>query len=302
MPNDKTSFRHRALVESLATPKARVTLDELPMPFDPVELTGGVTEQEERFLRHWVSHSYGKPKWSAVAAGYPEVTAQHKAWGLLSQARIQNRLAEIERELFQSTNIDAETLFREVVTQNLRLARARVPVQVWNPPCRYCHGDNHEYQRTHAEFERDWKSHINKPIKLSRHSGKPIRIPIFDPEGGSGYDETLPPHPDCPECRGEGDTKHPIVKIKDSRFFTAEERELFHGAEMTKAGVKTIWKDQAHARSFLNDLALRMTEHRRPEDAIDITEMSADRLKQFLMFAKEQGFDVDPEALEDVAE
>jgi hypothetical protein len=299
MPDD---HRHRTLIQSLGHSKPRVTLDELPVPYvnqSGVEAYQSVSKREENFLRHWVT-SYGSPMESAIAAGYLAPVARQRAYDLLAQPRIQRRLAEIEREMMVGTNIDAENLFREIVATNLRLARARVPVQVWNPPCRFCYGINHEYQRTYAEFEADFDAHIRKPLKLNRHTGKPYRIPLFDPKGGDGYDETLPPHPECPQCKGDGDTKHPVVRYKDSRFFTAEERELFQGAEMTKHGVKTLWKDQAQARNFLNDLALRMTEHRRPEDAIDITEMSADRLKQFLEFARDQGFDVDPEALEDV--
>jgi len=297
--NAKQKHQHRVLIEALGNSK-RVTLDELPVPYREsatVSLTT-VTKQEENFIRHWVTH-YGDPAESARVAGYPAATARTKAYQLMSLQRVQQRLAEIEREMMVGVSIDAENLFREIVVQNLRLARAKVPIQVWNPPCRYCHGTNHEYQRTHAEFEADFERHVTKPIKLNRNTGKPIRVPLFDPKGGAGYDVSLPSHPDCPECHGAGDISHPVVKFKDTRFFSAEERELFHGAKVTKHGVEAVWKDQAQARSFLNDLALRMTEHRRPEDAIDITEMSVDRLRQFLEFAKEQGFDVDPEALED---
>src|SRR5215472_2925845 len=297
-PDDK-SFSHRALVEALAKPKPRVLLDELPVPYQEPDRHRGVTKQEENFLRHWVE-TYYDPGRSAVAAGYPAVTARQRGYDLLAEPRIKNRLVEIERELMHSSAINAESLFREIVTQNLRLARAKVPVEIWIPPCRYCYGINHEFQRTYAEFEEDFDRHIKKPLKINRNTGKPFRVPLFDPKGGEGYDTRKVPNKDCPECFGEGDHKHPLIRVKDSRFFTAEERELFHGAKLsTKGGLETFWKDQSHARNFLNDLALRMTEHRRPEDAIDITEMSTDRLRQFLEFARDQGFDVDPEALED---
>lgn len=295
--NKSQQHRHRVLIEALGSPK-RVTLDELPIPYRENREATGVTKQEEVFLRHWVTH-YGSIADSARFAGYATPVVDTTVYRLMSMPRIQHRLAEIERELLSSVSIDAENLFREIVVQNLRLARAKVPTQMWNPPCRYCHGTNHEYQRTHAEFEEDFERHITKPLKLNRNTGKPIRVPLFDPKGGSGYDVKLPPHPDCPQCHGEGDIKRPVIKFKDTRFFTADERELFHGARVTKDGVEAVWKDQAQARNFLNDLALRMTEHRRPEDAIDITEMSVDRLRQFLEFARDQGFDVDPEVLED---
>jgi len=295
--SDDRSLRHRQLVESLGNPHHRVLLDEMPTvevrPQDAVS----ISKQEENFLRHWIN-GYGDVAGAARKAGYPAAIAKKRGYWLLSQPRVKHRLVEIEREQFAVSGINAENLFREIVVQNLRLARAKVPVDVWNPPCRYCYGDNHEYQRTHAEFEEDFDRHLKKPIKLNPKTGKPIRVPLFDPKGGSGYDSSLPPNEDCPECHGNGDTQHPIIRIKDSRFFTPEERELFNGAKLTKYGIETFWKEQSAARNFLNDLALRMTEHRRPEDAIDITEMSPDRLKQFLEYARDQGFDVDPEALE----
>jgi len=295
--SDDRSLRHRQLVESLGNSSRRVLLDEFPI--EPVRRldTVSLSKQEENFLRYWVS-GYSDVADAARKAGYPAAVARKRAYHLMSQPRIRHRLAEIEREQIAVSGINAENLFREIVTQNLRLARAKVPVDVWNPPCRYCHGDNHEYQRTHAEFEEDFDNHLKKPIKLNPRTGKPIRVPLFDPKGGSGYDSNLPPNEDCPECHGHGDTKHPIIRFKDSRFFTPEERELFNGAKLTKNGIETFWKEQSAARNFLNDLALRMTEYRRPEDAIDITDMSPDRLRQFLEYARDQGFDVDPEALE----
>jgi hypothetical protein len=296
MKEDK-EFRHRRLIESLPK-KRRVTIDEMPMPKFPL-----VTEMEEAFLQHW-SASYTNAGQCARNAGYPAVTSGVTAHQLLSKWHIKARLSEIERERMEIARINAEGLFREVVTQNLRLARAKVPVDVVTPPCRYCHGDNHEYQRTHAEFEDDLERHLTRPriTRTDRFGRQYHRTPIFDPKGGSGYDINLPPHPDCPNCHGEGDINNQIVKIKDSRFFTAEERELWNGAKLTEKGVETFWKDQSKARSFLSDLALRMVDHRRPEDAIDITEMSPDRLRQFLIAARDQGFDVDPEILEDAAE
>jgi len=188
--------------------------------------------------------------------------------------------------MLTSIKVDPASLFREVVGYNLRLARAHVPVQVWIPPCRYCYGINHEYQRTHEEFESDLEQHLKRHKKI-------LPKPIFDPKGGSDYDDSLPPNPQCPNCKGNGDTDKPVVKFKDTRLFSPEERELFNGAKLTRCGIEMFWKEQTQARAFLADLALRMAEYHKPEDPIDINAMSVTQLRQLLDFAKDQGFDVD---------
>jgi hypothetical protein len=278
----------------------RVLLQELPLPVYNFSRgkdirENGVSKQEENFLQHWVTH-YSDPKKSAIAVGYPAVDARRIAFRLLSLPRLVNRLAEIERDMLASVRIDPHELFKEVVTQNLRLARAKVPMQVWNPCCRHCYGINHMYQRTYREFEEDYERSVTQPVKPKMGQSKPLP---FDEKGGSGYDPSLPPDPDCPNCHGDGDAAHPVVRVKDTRLFTPEERELFAGAIAKRSGVEMVWKDQAQAREFLNDLALRMTEYTKPVDEpVDISEMSVTQLRQLLEFAKEQGFDVDLEALD----
>jgi len=298
---DKT-FRQRVLLESDSEEPPTITVGKRPrvlleeFPITPVKsyytvngriATRPVSNIEERFLHDWVTH-YNDPGISAKKAGYPVARARELGYRLLSQPRIQQRLQEIEQEMLEKTSINAEQLFREIVTANLRLARAKVPVQLWVPPCRYCYGENNEYQRTVEEMATDLDEFLKRPQRLNKH--------LFDKKGGDGYDTRLPPYSDCPNCHGEGDHANPIIRFKDSRFFTPEERELWGGVRYTKSGIETIWRDQAAARSFLGDLALRMAEYRKPDEKqVDLSEMTITQLRQLLDFAKDQGFDVDLE-------
>jgi hypothetical protein len=293
-------FKERLLIEDLSNlpPKKRkrVPLDRsLPFPnAGRVRRAGshanewGLTEIEERFLRIW-SLRYSSPAKCAIEAGYPAVMSGKIANHLLALPHVQRRLAIIEHELSQEAQIDRAEIFKEVLNRHLRIVRAHATEQVHIPPCRYCWGKNNQYQRTYAEFEEQFNAHVLK--KTTKNS-----VP-FDEKGGSGYDEALPPNHDCPNCHGRGGK--PIVVVQDSRFFTPEQKEAIEGVEETKYGIRIKKFSKADSLAVLSDIAIRSLEYQRPEDILTpevvvdfINGMSQDQLKQLLLTAKDQGFDV----------
>ena len=52
----------------------------------------------------------------------------------------------------------------------------------------------------------------------------------FDEASGIGYDPRCDPHPDCPECFGEGVVK---VFVKDTRDLSPMAERLYAGVEET---------------------------------------------------------------------
>lgn len=96
--------------------------------------------------------------------------------------------------------------------------------------CRYCHGQDHRYHFTPAEH----RLHMKK-------AGA-------EDEGGPGYNRTVAPHPDCPECFGEGIG---YTYIKDTRTLSAGARKLFAGVEQTSNGAKVRLRDQIRANELL---------------------------------------------------
>lgn len=93
--------------------------------------------------------------------------------------------------------------------------------------CRYCHGDDHRYQYTPAEYETAQDAARAKQ-----------REP--DPKGGVGYDRRKPPHPDCPECFGEGIER---IVPKDTRHLSPAARALYAGVKTTKDGLEVKLHD-----------------------------------------------------------
>ena len=92
--------------------------------------------------------------------------------------------------------------------------------------CRWCWGENNEYQRTDWELDRD----LNRFIASSKNKGL-----TFNQMGGGGYIKTKDPNPDCPICAGEGDT---YVSIEDFRKLSSRDKQLIAGIKMTKDGNK----------------------------------------------------------------
>lgn len=98
--------------------------------------------------------------------------------------------------------------------------------------CRYCHGDDHQYQwRTREYLE-------------ACDNAERDKLPLPAVRGGFGYNKTLEPHPECPECDGEG-----VVREvpKDTENLSPGGRLLYRGIKSTTGGVQILMADQDKA-------------------------------------------------------
>lgn len=105
--------------------------------------------------------------------------------------------------------------------------------------CRYCHGRGHRYQWTAREFSDALLDVMEHNAKVGEASKDAKRLP--DPAGGDDFNFTLAPHPECPECRGEGEV---AVIVKDTTKLTGKARKLFGGVKWTKYGPEILYRDQ----------------------------------------------------------
>lgn len=99
--------------------------------------------------------------------------------------------------------------------------------------CRHCYGEGHGFQWREREY-------LDALAKWDR---KPEGAPP-DIAGGFGYKHFLPPHPECPECGGEGLER---VVPRDSEKLSKGARLLYRGAQQTKDGVKILMADKDKA-------------------------------------------------------
>lgn len=118
-------------------------------------------------------------------------------------------------------------------------ADPREVVEVVVRSCRYCHGKDHKYHFTQAEQEerrQKWEKSRKKVLSIV-----PGKTQEFDELGGTGYNPVKnPPHPDCPECFGEGLTE---VKVHPSKGLSAKAARLYAGAKRTREGVEVKMHD-----------------------------------------------------------
>lgn len=99
--------------------------------------------------------------------------------------------------------------------------------------CRYCHGEDHGYQWREREY-------LDAVGKWERKPDGPMP----DIAGGFGYKHFVPPHPDCPECGGDGLER---VVPRDSEKLSPGARLLYRGAQQTKDGIKVLIADKDKA-------------------------------------------------------
>lgn len=153
-------------------------------------------------------------------------------------ARIEELSAQRAREAAGSATFDVAKLFETYLEIHNADPNELIGIKVG--ACRFCYGEDHQYQWR----EREYVAAVEKWEQaggVDRH-GRALAMP--DPAGGFGYKHFLPPHPDCPECGGEGVER---VVPRDSEKLSKGARLLYRGAQQTKDGVKVLMADKDKA-------------------------------------------------------
>jgi phage terminase small subunit len=255
--------------------------------------TPKLTPREYRFCQLYTAH-YQRDR-AAIEAGYPAARASIVSRDLLKDYRVKYHIAKLEESRLMKMNIDPEMMFRKIIAQNLAIAYADAPFEIVVPPCRYCYGTNHEYQRTHEEETEALKDHESHRHK---RGDRPI-----DPLGGSGYDETITPNPDCPNCHGRGDTRFPVVHFQDTRFMSPDQKALIAGVEVGQYGPKIRLENRQAARDFLAQMAFRLMDLNRDVGRsgkeFDISKMTVEDLEDIVGAAKKLGLVPEDEEFND---
>ena len=191
-----------------------------------------LTPKQRRFVNEYCVDENATQ--SAIRAGYSKNGAGQAAHKLLKDAEIQAAIKERMEELAITAGITPEW----VVSRWAKIAKADPNdlVQVRHVNCRHCHGFDHRYQWTEAEF----MTAVDFAIQNEK--------PAPDGMGGLGFNPLGDPHPGCPECGGEGVVD---VQIADTRKLKGDSKLLYAGAERTRNGIKVSMRDQDAATTNL---------------------------------------------------
>ena len=168
-------------------------------------------------------------------AGYSAKGANVEARKTLTKPHIAAEIARRLEERHKRLEIDADALLRRAVT--ILTADPRELTGLHIGACRYCHGQDHNFQwRT----EREWQAACEDAAQAQK--------PRPDCKGGFGYNGTTRPDRDCPECDGLG---VPYAKFADTRDLSPEAQILFEGVKQTKDGMEIMQASKAKAFDLL---------------------------------------------------
>lgn len=183
---------------------------------------------------HWLFIAEYLVDFDATAAckraGYVGVYARAEGAKLLRHTEIKAELQKCMAETVSKTKLTVQDVINDIA--NVLRADPRDLVEHWQGACRYCYGFEHRHQRTLNEYRRDELDAI-------------VNGKEFHQLGGTGFNARREPHPECPECWGEGE---PYERIKDTRELTPEQAALYAGVERTKYGTKINMRSKDSAR------------------------------------------------------
>lgn len=204
-----------------------------------------LTPKVQRFIDEYLIDLNGAA--AAKRAGYSARTAKEIAYELLGKPAVAEAITAAKAARAARVEVDQDAILRKLLaavhTDRNGLTQYR------RICCRYCHGEGHRYQRTAGEMERDRAQHREKLAahKADKKKPNPGR---FDRQGGIGYHKLRDPHPDCPECFGEGIGE---TFVQDTRNLTPEQAAIFDGVEQTREGLRIKTFDLGRA----TELAMR---------------------------------------------
>ncbi|WP_417861867.1 terminase small subunit [Vreelandella venusta] len=166
---------------------------------------------------------------AAIRAGYSKKTASRIGPELLGKTCVESAIQERMNQRSRRTEITADKVLQR--WWDIATADAGELTQLRRGCCRYCHGEDHEFQwQDEDEFEQ---------ALTKAETGKEP-----NDAGGYGYREFHQPHPGCPQCGGEG---LPRVYAEDTRRLSGSAKLLFAGVKQTKEGLEIKTQDQGKA-------------------------------------------------------
>jgi phage terminase small subunit len=176
-------------------------------------------------------------------AGYKcgsKTAATAHAARLVANGSVKKAIDAAIAERAERAQIEADDVLR--IWWTLANADANELIELRRICCRFCHGENFDYQRTPAEMRKAKAGH-EMLVQKARSTGLPAP-PAFEPLGGDGYNGSKRPNQCCPECHGDG---VPIAFPKDTRELSEAARLLYDGVKVTNDGIEIKLRDRTAA-------------------------------------------------------
>jgi phage terminase small subunit len=177
---------------------------------------------------------------AAIRAGYSPNGAESQAGRLLTNARVQELVAEGIAKQSEETKITAAMVLRHMWL--IATADPRKLIEHRRCACRHCWGVGHAYQWLDPEeFVAEYQRIVNLQAAAVEAKKDPAQYVEPSDLGGYGYNPTRKPHPECPKCFGEGFSD---TLAKDSRDYDEQTALLYAGVKQTRDGLQILTRDQ----------------------------------------------------------
>lgn len=226
LPKQRPSTKAKAVAPKIQPASEQVIAEALE-EFTPKEL---------EFFEAYLSCMNGTRAWHATYGAGNDNSAASQASDKLRQPKVRAYIAKRMKAAFERTEEAADKLIQTY--QHAAYGDINELVEYRRDSCRYCHGKEHRYQYTPAELERS-------KAEFEADGKDPDE---FDEKGGVGFNPKKEPHPDCPECHGEGKGR---ILFKDTRNLSPAGLALYAGAKIGKEGIEIKTVSQERAREML---------------------------------------------------
>lgn len=168
---------------------------------------------------------------AAIRAGYSARTADVQASRLLANVKVQAAIRAAMNERSERVEITADMVLDR--WWQIASANPNDLMQYRRVNCRHCWGEDFAYQwQDEAEYVRTCERAVKDDKELP------------DDSGGYGFNAKRGPHPDCPQCDGEG---MGYAHFHDTREVKGSAALLYAGVKVTKDGIELKVHDQAKA-------------------------------------------------------
>lgn len=254
------------------------TLDTLP-PDEALDAERALTEKEFAFVEHFARY---RNQAQAYAHAYDHRsgnldTARAGAYQVIKRPHVRAAIDARLAQATERTGADIGWLLQRYL--DIATADPRELIGLKIGCCRYCHGDGHGYQWREREFVEALERAEHEAANAPPFAARLVRFP--DIGGGFGYNATKPPHPDCPECHGEGIER---FVPRDTDQMSEQALLLYGGVKAKRDGYEIIIADQGKALEMVGRIMGAFT------DKIDLSA----QVKQLVAVADLR--DLDPQA------
>jgi len=262
-------------------------------------LTGSLTAKQQEFITHYLRHRNAT---SAYRHAYDVSKSKYNTFRRNAHTLIKSPIMQEIIALYgRRTTLTTRITQKEVARAWWTIANTPISdvVKVHVPPCRHCHGMNHDFQwKTEREFREALGHAIAKlcvgltggdaaDMAAAIHAGTIADPSVPSCDGGFGFNTRLAPRSECPECNGHGDK--PILEITDTALLSPAASMMIQGIRQTAHGIEVNFVDRVKA---IENLAKYLGMFATP--LVDETQNPLERLARRLM-AEAQSVPVVPD-------